>query len=429
MKKIAVIGQGYVGLPLAVAFSKHFRVVGYDINEKRVEELEQGKDSTKEVEEEKLKTVLSEYKTSKGAKGYLPSADLQNLAQANIYIITVPTPIDEFNAPNLKPLKEASKTVASVIKKGDIVIYESTVYPGCTEEECIPVIEQYSQLKLNKDFFAGYSPERINPGDKKNTLETIVKVTSGSTPEVAVEIDNLYKTIIKAGTHKATSIKVAEAAKVIENAQRDVNISFVNELALIFDRIGIDTNDVLEAAGTKFNFLKFKPGLVGGHCISVDPYYLAHKAIQLGYYPDVILSGRRVNDEIPLFVANKVVKLMIQKGINVSKAKVLLLGFAFKENCPDTRNTKVANIYEEFVSYGIAVEVCDPWVNAEEVKLEYGIDLIAIDEVSKQQYDAVILTTAHEEFNHFNTRGLVKEIGVVFDTKSVLERNNVDSRL
>ncbi len=444
MKKIAVIGQGYVGLPLAIAFSKHFPVVGYDINEKRIEELEQGKDSTKEVEEEQLKTALSEYKISEGVKGYFPSADLHSLAQADIYIITVPTPINEFNAPDLTPLKQASKLIASVLKKGDIVIYESTVYPGCTEEECIPVIEQYSQLKLNEDFFAGYSPERINPGDKINTLETIVKVTSGSTPEVAVKIDNLYKKIIKAGTHLAPSLKVAEAAKVIENAQRDVNISFVNELALIFDRVGIDTHEVLEAAGTKFNFLKFKPGLVGGHCISVDPYYLAHKAIQLGYYPDVILSGRRVNDEIPLFIANKVVKLMIQKRIDVSRSRVLLLGFSFKENCPDTRNTKVAKIYKELSSYGIEVDVYDPWVNPVEVKEEYGIEIITEMEKLKQRrflrtdhryglmpspYNAVLLMTAHQEFKNLDIRSLVNEPGIVFDAKSVLKKEIVDSRL
>lgn len=434
-KKIAVIGQGYVGLPLAVAFAKYFPVVGYDIKEKRIQELQSGTDSTKEVTEKTLKSVLinSSFITSSGVEksqiGLYCSYNINDIKDANIYIITVPTPIDAFNAPDLKPLKEASKTVASVIKKGDIVIYESTVYPGCTEEECIPVIEQYSQLKFNEDFFAGYSPERINPGDKKNTLETIVKVTSGSTPEIAEEIDRLYSKIIKAGTHKASSIKVAEASKVIENAQRDVNISFVNELALIFDRIGIDTNDVLEAAGTKFNFLKYKPGLVGGHCISVDPYYLAHKAIQLGYYPDVILSGRRVNDEIPLFVANKVVKLMIQKGINVSNAKVLLLGFAFKENCPDTRNTKVAKIYQELSSYGVEVQVYDPWVDAVEVKKEYDIQLINKEELIQTKYQAVILTTAHTDFNQLPVENLVSSQGVVFDTKGVFDKEKVDSRL
>lgn len=427
--KIAVIGQGYVGLPLALAFSKHYPVVGFDINAKRIANLQNAQDDTREADEEQLKVSLIAYQTSGGIKGYLPSCEIKDLAEANVFIITVPTPINQFNAPDLSPLKSASRLVGEVLKPNDIVIYESTVYPGCTEEECIPVLEATSKLRFNHDFYVGYSPERINPGDKVNTLETIVKVTSGSTPEIAEEINQLYQQIIYAGTHKATSIKVAEAAKVIENAQRDVNISFVNELALIFDRIGIDTQEVLEAAGTKFNFLKFKPGLVGGHCISVDPYYLAHKAIQLGYYPDVILSGRRVNDEIPVFIASKVIKLMVQKNINVSQAKVLLLGFAFKENCPDTRNTKVAKIYEELVSYGIEVAVCDPWVNPQEVKEEYNIELISSQDIIQQQYDAVVLTTAHREFDKFNVSQLVHATGVVFDTKSVLDQDKVDSRL
>ncbi|WP_158210637.1 nucleotide sugar dehydrogenase [Myroides phaeus] len=442
--KIAVIGQGYVGLPLALAFAKHYPVVGYDIKEKRVEELRNGKDETREVEEDQLKVSLFEYQTSGAIRGYLPTNQLSDIADANVYIVTVPTPINQFNAPDLSPLKGASKLIASVIKKGDIVIYESTVYPGCTEEECLPVIEQHSTLKYNEDFYAGYSPERINPGDKVNTLETIMKVTSGSTEAVAEEIDQLYKKIIKAGTHKAPSMKVAEAAKVIENAQRDVNISFVNELALICDRLGIDTQDVLEAAGTKFNFLKFKPGLVGGHCISVDPYYLAHKAIQVGYYPDVILSGRRVNDEIPVFIASKVVKMMVQKGIDVSKARVLLMGIAFKENCPDTRNTKVANIYKELASYGIQVDVYDPWVSKEEVKAEYGIEVMTnVAELFKKKnqnsdhrfppstkvYSAVILTTAHAEFRAVNISDLITSPSVVYDTKGVLVREDIDCRL
>lgn len=427
--KIAVVGQGYVGLPLALAFAKHYPVVGFDINAQRIESLQKAQDETKEADQDQLRVSLIAYQTSGGIKGYLPSFERKDLAGANVYIITVPTPINQFNAPDLSPLKSASRLVGEVLKEGDIVIYESTVYPGCTEEECIPVLEATSKLQFNRDFYVGYSPERINPGDKINTLETIVKVTSGSTPAIAEEIDQLYQHIIQAGTHKASSIKVAEAAKVIENAQRDVNISFVNELALIFDRIGIDTQEVLEAAGTKFNFLKFQPGLVGGHCISVDPYYLAHKAIQLGYYPDVILSGRRVNDEIPVFIASKVVKLMVQKNINVSQSKVLLLGFAFKENCPDTRNTKVAMIYDELVSYGLTVEVYDPWVNPEEVKAEYGITLVNSLDIVKQQYDAVVLTTAHRDFNKFNVRELVQSSGVVFDTKSVLKPNEVDSRL
>lgn len=427
--KIAVVGQGYVGLPLALAFAKHYPVVGFDINAQRIESLQKAQDETKEADQDQLRVSLIAYQTSGGIKGYLPSFERKDLAGANVFIITVPTPINQFNAPDLSPLKSASRLVGEVLKEGDIVIYESTVYPGCTEEECIPVLEATSKLQFNRDFYVGYSPERINPGDKINTLETIVKVTSGSTPAIAEEIDQLYQRIIQAGTHKASSIKVAEAAKVIENAQRDVNISFVNELALIFDRIGIDTQEVLEAAGTKFNFLKFQPGLVGGHCISVDPYYLAHKAIQLGYYPDVILSGRRVNDEIPVFIASKVVKLMVQKNINVSQSKVLLLGFAFKENCPDTRNTKVAMIYDELVSYGLTVEVYDPWVNPEEVKAEYGITLVNSLDIVKQQYNAVVLTTAHRDFNKFNVRELVQSSGVVFDTKSVLKPNEVDSRL
>lgn len=442
--KIAVIGQGYVGLPLALAFAQHFPVVGFDIKESRVAELQRGIDLTKEVDESQLSVSILTYNNSGRVKGYKPSTSISDIADANVYIITVPTPINQFNAPDLTPLKSSSKLVGTVLKQGDIVIYESTVYPGCTEEECIPVLEKTSNLVFNRDFYVGYSPERINPGDKVNTLETIIKVTSGSTPAVAEEIDQLYRTIIKAGTHKAPSLKVAEAAKVIENAQRDVNISFVNELALIFDRLGIDTQDVLEAAGTKFNFLKYKPGLVGGHCISVDPYYLAHKAIQVGYYPDVILSGRRVNDEIPVFIASKVVKLMIQKGIDVSRSRVLLLGFAFKENCPDTRNTKVAKIYEELVSYGIEVDVYDPWVNVEEVREEYGIEVMTGTEsinnkgfqvndhrlpLSGKRYDGVVLTTAHEDFRKLHIENMVSSPAVIYDAKATLDRKIIDSRL
>ncbi|MDR2223931.1 MAG: nucleotide sugar dehydrogenase [Flavobacteriaceae bacterium] len=427
--KIAVIGQGYVGLPLALAFSKHFPVIGYDINQMRINELSQGIDQTLEADPAQLKISLVQYQTTGGMSGYKPSNTLYDLATANVYIITVPTPINEFNAPDLTPLKSASKLVGEVLKRGDIVIYESTVYPGCTEEECIPVLEATSKLVFNSDFYVGYSPERINPGDKINTLETIVKVTSGSTPSIAEEIDQLYQRIIKAGTYKATSLKVAEAAKVIENAQRDVNISFVNELALICERVGIDTTEVLEAAGTKFNFLKFKPGLVGGHCISVDPYYLAHKAIQLGYYPDVILSGRRVNDEIPVFIASKVVKLMVQKGIDVSKARVLIVGFAFKENCPDTRNTKVAHIYKELTSYGIAVDVYDPWVNKESVWKEYGIKVLTGESELSRGYMGMVLATAHKEFKTFDHRVYLAGVSVVYDTKAVLDKEQVDSRL
>lgn len=331
--KIAVIGQGYVGLPLSLEFANHYPVLGFDINKQRVEQLNEGQDITLEAEIEKLNDGLKKYKASNGEAGYTATSQLSDIASANIFIVTVPTPIDKYNAPDLNPLMSASKMLGEIIKKGDIVIYESTVFPGCTEEECVPVLEKYSGLRFNEDFYVGYSPERINPGDKVNTLTSVKKVTSGSTEEIAEEVDQLYKKIITAGTHKASSIKVAEASKAIENAQRDVNISFVNELALIFDRIGIDTHDVLEAAGTKYNFLKYKPGLVGGHCISVDPYYLAHKAEQLGYHPDVILSGRRVNDSIAKFVASKVVKLLIAKGEVIKNSQALILGVTFKEKC------------------------------------------------------------------------------------------------
>jgi UDP-N-acetyl-D-galactosamine dehydrogenase len=374
--KIAVIGQGYVGLPLALEFAKHFPVFGFDINNKRLDELNSGKDHTLEADPIEIATLLNDAKINNFQKGYVATASLEEISSANVYIVTVPTPIDRFNAPNLRPLLDASKMLGSILKKGDIVIYESTVYPGCTEEDCVPVLEKESGLVFNEDFYVAYSPERIVPGDKVNTLTTIIKVTSGSTPEIAETVDQLYKKIIKAGTHKATSIKVAEASKAIENAQRDVNISFVNELALIFDRIGVDTQDVLEAAGTKFNFLKYKPGLVGGHCISVDPYYLAHKAEQVGYYPQVILSGRRVNDNMSHFISNKVVKLMIQKGINIKGSNALILGITFKENCPDVRNTKVVEIYKELTEFGLNVDVHDPWANPAEVQEEYGIEII-----------------------------------------------------
>lgn len=431
MKRIAIIGQGYVGLPLALAFANHFPVIGFDINLERIRRLRVAIDDTKEVDSVHLKNSLEAFCISKGDIGYYPTSNQADIALANNFIITVPTPINEFNAPDLRPLKEASRMVGKVLKKGDIVIYESTVYPGCTEEECIPILEKDSGLVFNKDFYVGYSPERINPGDKVHTLENIVKVTSGSNPTTAIEIDNLYKKIIQAGTYLAPSIKVAEAAKVIENAQRDVNISFVNELALIFDRLGIDTHEVLQASATKFNFLNFKPGLVGGHCISVDPYYLAHKAIQVGYYPDVILSGRRVNDEIPVFIASKVVKLMIQKKINVSNSRVLLLGFAFKENCPDTRNTKVIQIYKELLSYGVAVTVFDPWVDVAAVHQEYGINVYTqAHEISENTgFDAVVLTTAHDIFSELELAPLLKSPSVLFDTKAFWSGWQVDSRL
>lgn len=426
--KIAIIGQGYVGLPLALEFANQYSVLGFDINSERIKQLSEGYDITREADNNKLAENLEIYKTSKGERGYKPTDDLTEISGSNVFIVTVPTPIDQYNAPDLKPLLSASKMLGEVIKKGDIIIYESTVFPGCTEEECVPVLEKYSNLKFNEDFFVGYSPERINPGDKVNTLTSVMKVTSGSTSEVAIEVDNLYKKIITAGTHLAPNIKVAEASKAIENAQRDVNISFVNELALIFDRIGIDTTDVLEAAGTKYNFLKYKPGLVGGHCISVDPYYLAHKAEQLGYHPDVILSGRRVNDSIAKFIASKVVKLLISKGGIIKNSKALILGVTFKENCPDIRNTKVFDIYKELLDYGIDVDLYDPVANSHEVKEEYGINLLnKLNNDTK--YDSIIIAVSHTEFLTMNLEDLKNENTVVFDTKSCLDRNMVDARL
>ncbi|MGN5955384.1 nucleotide sugar dehydrogenase [Sphingobacterium lactis] len=427
MKKIAVIGQGYVGLPLAIEFSQHFPVLGFDINQERVAELNLGKDRTLEADLEKLNQGLKLASENNFEKGYKASNSLEELATAEIYIVTVPTPIDRYNAPDLTPLLKASEMLGKVIKPGDIVIYESTVYPGCTEEDCVPILEKFSGLTLNKDFYVGYSPERIVPGDKVNTLTTIKKVTSGSTPEIAEEVDQLYKTIIKAGTFKAANIKVAEASKAIENAQRDVNISFVNELALIFDRIGIDTNDVLEAAGTKFNFLKYKPGLVGGHCISVDPYYLAHKAVQLGYHPNVILSGRRVNDSVSEFIASKVVKLMIKKGIAVQGANALILGVTFKENCPDVRNTKVVDVYKELNEYGVNVDIYDPWADSAEVKHEYNLDLIS--DLEGKKYDAIVVAVSHNEFLTMDFSKVRNDQSIIFDLKACLDRSLVDARL
>ena len=428
MYKIAIIGQGYVGLPLALEFSKHFPVYGFDINANRVNELNEGEDHTLEADLDLLEEVLDAARTTDFSRGYKATASLEDIKEANVFIVTVPTPIDRFNSPDLRPLISASEMLGKVLKKGDTVIYESTVYPGCTEEECIPVLEKNSGLQFNKDFFAGYSPERIVPGDKVNTLTTIVKVTSGSTPEIAEMVDKLYKKIVTAGTHKAPSIKVAEASKAIENAQRDVNISFVNELALIFDRVGIDTNDVLEAAGTKFNFLKYKPGLVGGHCISVDPYYLAHKATQLGYHPQVILSGRRVNDMMAQFIAGKVVKLMIHKGQSIKGAKALILGVTFKENCPDVRNTKVVEIYAELKQFGLEVDLWDPWASQAEVKHEYGIDIISNIPEDKT-YDVILLAVAHNEFLSLDFNKIKNENTVIFDAKAILNRDIVDSRL
>lgn len=428
VRGIAVIGQGYVGLPLALELAFFYPVIGFDINPNRVEELNDGKDHTMEADLNQLSEMLDAYEKTNQKKGYIASSSLKDLEKANTYIVTVPTPIDEFNAPDLAPLRKSSSMLGTVINKGDIVIYESTVYPGCTEEICVPILEKESGLVFNEDFFVGYSPERIVPGDKVNTLKTIMKVTSGSTPGVAEEIDKMYKKIITAGTHKASSIKVAEASKAIENAQRDVNISFVNELALIFDRIGIDTTEVLEAAGTKFNFLKYKPGLVGGHCISVDPYYLAHKAEQVGYYPQVILSGRRVNDYVPLFVAGKVVKLMIAKEHKIKSSNVLILGITFKENCPDIRNTKVVDVYRELKQYGLNVDVYDPWANKEEVEKEYGISLL--DKIEEQKiYGAIVLAVAHSDFNSFDFVRYKKRDTVIFDIKSFVDKELVDGRL
>ena len=422
---IAVIGLGYVGLPLAIEFAKKYSVLGFDINASRISELKNGIDNTYEANLNDLTTVISQ--SSSKTNGLTFSSDSEDLKLCNVFIITVPTPVNIFKSPDLAPLLKASAMIGAALKQNDLVIYESTVYPGCTEEDCVPVLEQASGLKFNRGFFVGYSPERINPGDKVNTLVTIKKVTSGSTPEIAEEVDNLYRSIITAGTHKAPSIKVAEASKAIENAQRDVNISFVNELALIFDKMDIDTSDVLEAAGTKWNFLKYKPGLVGGHCIGVDPYYLAHKAESLGYYPQVILSGRSVNDNMGVFVANKVVKLLIKKNNQIAGAKVLILGIAFKENCPDTRNTKVVDIYNHFIQLGMNVDVHDPFADVAEVKREYNIELI--NELDKK-YDAIVLAVAHSTYGSLDYSNLVKtKKSVIFDTKSFIKRELVDARL
>ena len=423
---ISIIGLGYVGLPLAVEFAKSgFSVIGFDINDERIQELKKGVDSTKEIESNLLLEVLNDSKRS--MKPLRLSSLVEDLSESNIFIITVPTPIDEFKNPDLKPLIGASKMIAKILKKGDIVIYESTVYPGCTEEECVPVLEAYSGLRFNKDFYCGYSPERINPGDKINTLTNIVKVTSGSTPTVANEVDMLYSSIIKAGTHKAPSIKVAEASKAIENAQRDVNISFVNELSLIFDRMNIDTLEVLEAASTKWNFLKFKPGLVGGHCIGVDPYYLAHKSESLGYLPQVILSGRRVNDFMGVFVANKLIKMLISRDKIITKSKVLVLGITFKENCPDIRNTKIVDVVFELQQYKIDVDVYDPNADFSEVLSVYGLNLI--DDI-QEKYDAIVVAVAHSQFLSMDLEVLKKERrSIIFDLKGVVDNTIVDARL
>jgi UDP-N-acetyl-D-galactosamine dehydrogenase len=424
--KIAIVGLGYVGLPLAIEFGKKYFVMGFDINQDRVTELIRGQDRTKEADLEGLAFAMKMHQDNAGT-GLFFSYNTKDLAKCNIFIVTVPTPIDQFKAPDLTPLIKASEMLSKHLKKGDIVIYESTVYPGCTEEDCVPILEKFSGLKFNVDFFCGYSPERINPGDKVNTLTKIKKVTSGSTPEIADIVDDLYSSIITAGTHKAPSLKVAEASKAIENAQRDVNISFVNELALIFERMGIDTTDVIEAAGTKWNFLKYKPGLVGGHCIGVDPYYLAHKAESLGYHPQVILSGRRVNDMMGMFIANKVVKLLIKKGHKINQAKALILGITFKEDCPDIRNSKVIDIYKELVQFGMNVDVYDPHAGKHDVKEEYGINLV---DGLLDKYDAIILAVSHKEFLTLDYKQLSNaENAVLFDTKSFLDRSIVDARL
>lgn len=420
---IAIVGLGYVGLPLAIEFGKKFKVTGFDINVSRVDELKSGSDRTQEADLDGMKQAMN----MPGDIGLSFSSDTKDLEKCNVYIVTVPTPINQFKAPDLTPLIKASEMLGKVLKIGDIVIYESTVYPGCTEEDCVPVLEQFSGLKFNKDFYCGYSPERINPGDKVNTLTKIKKVTSGSTPEIADIVDQLYGSIITAGTHKAPSIKVAEASKAIENAQRDINISFVNELALIFDKVGIDTHDVLEAAGTKWNFLKYKPGLVGGHCIGVDPYYLAHKAESLGYHPQVILSGRRVNDNMGMYVANRVVKLMISKGHTIKGASTLILGITFKENCPDVRNTKVVDIYNELIQFNINVDVYDPWADSKEVKHEYGINLL--EKLTDKKYDSIIVAVAHDEFLTLDFKSLHANDTVIFDTKACIDRTLVDGRL
>lgn len=424
MKKIAVIGLGYVGLPLARLFATKYSVVGFDINKDRVDSLRAGVDATLEVENDVLKSVLLDQPGND--IGLFCSYNLSDIADCNYYIVTVPTPVDKNNRPDLTPLYKSSETVGKVLKKGDIVIYESTVYPGVTEEECVPVLEKISGLKFNIDFFAGYSPERINPGDKEHTVEKILKVTAGSTPEIGQKVNELYQSVIIAGTHLAPTIKVAEAAKVIENSQRDINIAFVNELAKIFNLLNIDTHAVLEAAGTKWNFLPFKPGLVGGHCIGVDPYYLAQKAQEAGYHPEIILAGRRLNDSMGQYVASQVVKLMIKKGITVNGAQLLMLGITFKENCPDVRNTKIVDVVSALEEYGIIVTIYDPWANPEEVKHEYGLNMDK--ELTSEKYEAIVLGVAHNEFLKMNFENLKKDNAIIYDVKGILN-NCSDGRL
>lgn len=419
-KKIAVIGLGYVGLPLAVEFGKKYTTVGFDINTSRIENLNNGIDNTLEVDSKTLTKTLSNGIFS-------VSSNMLDIKDCNFFIVTVPTPTDKNNRPVLTPLIKASETIGSVLKKGDIVVYESTVYPGVTEEECVPILEKISGLKYNVDFFAGYSPERINPGDKEHTVTKILKITSGSTPEIAEIVDTIYRSIIIAGTHKASSIKVAEAAKVIENSQRDINIAFVNELSKIFNLLKIDTNEVLEAAATKWNFLKFKPGLVGGHCIGVDPYYLAQKAQEVGYNPEIILAGRRLNDGMGKHVANETIKLMIRKGLSIKNSKILILGFTFKEDCPDVRNTKVIDIILELETYGVTTIISDPWADPIEVRHEYNVEMF--QNIPEEKYDAVVLAVGHSEFKEIDLKKYLKQSSVLFDVKSILNKIEVDGRL
>jgi UDP-N-acetyl-D-galactosamine dehydrogenase len=420
--KVGIVGLGYVGLPLAVEFGKRFQTVGFDIKVDRINELRKGVDSTLEVDAKELAEAAKlSYTTS-----------LDELRPCKVFIVTVPTPIDEYKRPDLTPLVKASETVGKVLKKGDVVVYESTVYPGCTEEVCIPILERVSGLKFNKDFYAGYSPERINPGDKEHRVTTIKKVTSGSTPEVAEFVDGLYRSIVRVGTHKASSIKVAEAAKVIENTQRDVNIALINELALIFNRLGIDTEEVLLAAGSKWNFLPFRPGLVGGHCIGVDPYYLTHKAQEIGYHPEMILAGRRINDNMGLYVAQQVTQLMIQRKIQVKDSRILIMGLTFKENCPDVRNTKIVDVVKELGKFGARVDVCDPWADPDESEHEYGLRPVKLKKIKPGTYDTVVMGVAHTEFRQMGiqkVRALAKKNHVLYDIKYVFKAGEVDGRL
>ncbi len=416
--KICIVGLGYVGLPLAVEFGQKYPTIGFDITKQRIDELAKGHDRTLEISDQYLTDVVQNHQLTF-------TTNIQEAKDCNIYIVTVPTPIDKNKRPDLTPLFKASESIGSVLKAGDIVIYESTVYPGATEEDCVPVLEKVSGLTFNKDFFCGYSPERINPGDKEHTVTKILKVTSGSTPEVAKTVDNLYKSIITAGTHLAPSIKVAEAAKVIENSQRDINIAFVNELAMIFNKLNIDTEAVLDAAGTKWNFLPFKPGLVGGHCIGVDPYYLTHKAQEVGYNPEIILAGRRINDGMGSYVGQQIIKLMIKKGISISESKVLVLGITFKENCPDIRNSRVVDVIQELNEYGVQLDVYDPWADKVEVEKEYNVSLV--DNLELNGYDALVLAVAHDEFKSLDLRS--NDQRVVFDIKSIVDRQFVDGRL